>query len=114
MDKDKRMRFSSYYLLAAILLVVSTNVFAKSINVMGPLWLSSEKEWAQFQEDLNTIKSSGVSAISIDVWWGAVEKSGDQQFDWSYYDRVFTLITETGLNIVPIMSFHQCGDNVEG
>ena len=48
----------------------------------------------------------------MDVWWGDVEKAGDNRFDWSYYDRVFREITAAGLEIAPIFSFHQCGGNV--
>ena len=38
--------------------------------------------------------------------------AGDNRFDWSYYDRVFRTITDAGLDIAPILSFHQCGGNV--
>ncbi|MEJ2042028.1 MAG: family 14 glycosylhydrolase [Reinekea sp.] len=82
---------------------------ATSANVMAPLEVN---DWNGFQQHLNTAKSMGVSAVSVDVWWGKVESSGDQSFDWSYYDTVFNSITNAGLHIVPIMSFHQCGGNV--
>ena len=83
-----------------------------SVNVMGPLILTDETQWQSFSVDLDAAKEVGVQAISIDVWWGLVEKDRDQEFDWRYYDRLFDLILSKGLRLVPIMSFHQCGGNV--
>jgi glycosyl hydrolase family 14 len=34
------------------------------------------------------------------------------QFDWSYYDQVFDLNTSKGLDLAPILAFHQAGGNV--
>jgi beta-amylase len=65
-----------------------------------------------FERQLTRVKNYGVDAVSVDVWWGAVEGAGDNQFDWSYYDRLFSTIKNHGLKIVPILSFHQCGGNV--
>jgi hypothetical protein len=76
---------------------------------MAPLYVS---DWSSFESQLDTAKSMGIEAISVDVWWGDVEENGDQQFDWSYYDTIFGKIRNAGLDIVPIMSFHQCGGNV--
>ncbi|MCY6371400.1 family 14 glycosylhydrolase [Clostridium ganghwense] len=78
-------------------------------NVMAPLHVN---DWGQFENELNMAKDMGVNAVSVDVWWGDVEKQEDNQFDWNYYDRVFKEIKDAGLQIVPIMSFHQCGGNV--
>lgn len=78
-------------------------------NVMAPLEVSG---WNQFSSQLSTVKSYGVDAVTVDVWWGKVEGAGDNQFNWSYYDQVFQTITSRGLDIVPIFSFHQCGGNV--
>lgn len=78
-------------------------------NVMAPLEVS---DWNQFSSQLSTVKSYGVDAVTVDVWWGKVEGAGDNQFNWSYYDQVFQTITSRGLDIVPIFSFHQCGGNV--
>lgn len=82
---------------------------ATSANVMAPLEVSN---WGDFENDLSVANSIGVTAVSVDVWWGKVEGAGDQQFDWSYYHDIFGRITNAGLDIVPIMSFHQCGGNV--
>ena len=78
-------------------------------NVMAPLRVT---DWAAFESDLVTVAAYGVDAVSVDVWWGDVEGQADNQFDWSYYDRVFGLITSTGLDLAPILSFHQAGGNV--
>lgn len=94
----------------SLLLFFSTVSFG-GLNVMGPLFIDSEVEWEKFEKRLHDLKKNGVSSISTDVWWGSVE---EQQgiFDWSYYDRIATLIQNSGLKWVPIMSFHQCGGNV--
>lgn len=78
-------------------------------NAMSPLFIS---DWQRFQDDLSLARQMGMDGISVDVWWGDVEKNGDNQFNWSYYDTVFSKIKAAGLKIVPIMSFHQCGGNV--
>ena len=78
-------------------------------NVMAPLEVSN---WMDFGDQLATVKAYGVDAVTVDVWWGEVEAAGDDQFNWSYYDQVFSSITNRGLDIVPIFSFHQCGGNV--
>ncbi|RIJ71368.1 beta-amylase [Nakamurella silvestris] len=79
-----------------------------SANVMAPLEIS---DWAAFDSQLESVKEYGVNGVSVDVWWGKVEKS-DNVFDWSYYDQVFSHITAKSLAVVPILSFHQCGGNV--
>ncbi len=78
-------------------------------NVMAPLKVT---DWADFAADLDVVAGYGVDAVSVDVWWGDVEGAADNRFDWSYYDRVFDLITSKGLDLAPILSFHQAGGNV--
>lgn len=80
-----------------------------SAAVMAPLHVDN---WSEFQTHLNTAAQMGVQAVSVDVWWGDVEGSSDGSFNWSYYDTVFGYITAAGLDVVPIMSFHQAGGNV--
>lgn len=87
----------------------ATADMAHSVNVMAPLEVS---DYNAFENQLASAKNMGTSAVSVDVWWGKVEAAGDQQFDWGYYDDLFGRITNAGLDIVPIMSFHQCGGNV--
>lgn len=76
---------------------------------MAPLIVS---DWAEFKAQIARAKAIGITAISTDVWWGTVEGVADQQFDWSYYDKVSDAILGAGLKWVPILSFHQCGGNV--
>ncbi|SDC87370.1 Glycosyl hydrolase family 14 [Geodermatophilus telluris] len=78
-------------------------------NVMAPLKVT---DWADFEADLDAVAAYGVDAVSVDVWWGDVEGAADNQFDWTYYDRVFDVVTSKGLDLAPILSFHQCGGNV--
>lgn len=78
-------------------------------NVMAPLHVTN---WSEFENQLAIAKSIGVDAVSVDVWWGDVEGAGDEQYNWSYYDTIFGKIVNAGLDIVAIMSFHQCGGNV--
>jgi beta-amylase len=90
-------------------------------DVMAPLIIpgtvsndsgkSYQYTWELFKQHLAAVKAIGVKAVSTDVWWGLVEKTKDT-YDWSYYDQLFKYITEAGLNIHPIMSFHSCGGNV--
>jgi len=76
---------------------------------MAPLVV---EDWDAFNRQLQQAKNIGVTAVSTDVWWGKAEGGADQQFDWSYYDKVSGAIIATGLKWVPILSFLQCGGNV--
>lgn len=88
-------------------------------GVMAPLHLdpaglgvhACRQVWNKFDEQLKLAKSLGAKYVSVDVWWGAVEKV-ERQYDWSYYDVIFGRIIAAGLKIVPIMSLHQCGGNI--
>lgn len=84
----------------------------KTVSVMAPLDITSETQWKQFSQQLQTAKAMGVDAVSTDVWWGRVESKGDEQYDWSYYDRLSDAVIAAGLKWVPILSFHACGGNV--
>lgn len=92
---------------SAALSASASGVF--TANVMAPLRVT---DWNGFRNQLSIAKSMGVDAVSVDVWWGDVEGAGDQIFDWSYYNTIFSEITNAGLDIVAIMSFHQAGGNV--
>lgn len=111
--KVKRKVTWSVSLLLIINLIVFNLSFADAsdmtFNVMAPLNVS---DWSQFESDLALAKTMGVDAVSVDVWWGDVEKNADNQFDWTYYDTAFEKIRDKKLKIVAIMSFHQCGVNV--
>lgn len=77
--------------------------------VMAPLEVRNQAEMETFERLIDEAKRAGVNAVSVDVWWGKVEKDGDQVFDWSYYDTIFQKIRDRNLKIAPIISFHRCG-----
>ncbi|MCM3789158.1 family 14 glycosylhydrolase [Domibacillus indicus] len=80
------------------------------LYVMAPL--TEITDWEAFEEKLKTMKENGVYALTTDIWWGMVEGKGDNQFDWSYYEKYAQAVQASGLKWVPIMSTHQCGGNV--
>ncbi|WP_052444191.1 family 14 glycosylhydrolase [Flammeovirga sp. OC4] len=92
----------------------------KSFRVMGPLHVKThnpkrllqDHDWLTVSRQLDRMRDIGVSAVSIDIWWGLVEGTQSNVFDWSYYDNMVKLIESKGLNWVPILSFHQAGGNV--
>lgn len=83
---------------------------------MAPLWIDSDA-WTddQFSRELETVKAMGVQRISVDVWWGKVAQwdtpanPGAWTFTWDYYDQIFKKIIQSGLKVVPILSFHAAG-----
>ena len=85
----------------------------KSFNVMAPLHvmhyynseIEEERDWAKFRNQLTECKNMGVDGVSVDVWWGYVEKENNS-FSWKYYDKIFLEIKSKGLKIIPILSFH--------
>ncbi|MEH0156627.1 family 14 glycosylhydrolase [Limibacter armeniacum] len=89
-------------------------------RVMGPLHVKAtshrklleDEQWFEFDRQLKLIKETGVTAVSIDVWWGLVQANGENSYDWRYYDTIVRKIRSNGLNWVPILSFHQAGGNV--
>lgn len=87
------------------------------INVMAPLYMRGwdkpgDAQWNDFVSDLSEAKKMGVDGVAVDVWWGLVQNTSDPtKFNWSYYEKVFQAITNAGLKIDPMMSFHQCGGN---
>lgn len=92
-----------------------------TIAVMAPLLVADpaaglnqdewRHAWSKFDEQLATAKRLGAQAVSVDIWWGLVEKV-ERQYDWSYYDTISDHIINAGLKWVPIMSLHQCGGNI--
>jgi len=68
-----------------------------------------KQQWDDFKRQLKIAKKIGIDAISIDVWWGVVEREADNVFDWQYYDKIINVIESADLHWVPIMSFHRCG-----
>jgi beta-amylase len=68
--------------------------------------------WETFENDLRWAKQNGFYAITVDFWWGDMEKNGDQQFDFSYVQRFAQSVRNAGMKMIPIISTHQCGGNV--
>jgi hypothetical protein len=103
-----------------VFLLTSTTLFSPTTSanintdykayVMAPL--TKITNWSDFSKQLVTLKNNGVYALTTDVWWGDVEKNGNNQFDWSYYRQYAQVVRESGLKWVPILSTHQCGGNV--
>ncbi|KAK8842101.1 beta-amylase [Tritrichomonas musculus] len=57
------------------------------------------------------LKEGKVDGVMIDVWWGLVE-SKPRKYKWEGYDQVFKVIKDSGLEIVTVLSFHQCAGNI--
>jgi len=62
-------------------------------------------------QQLAKLKQGSVDGVMTDVWWGIVEQQPNQ-YDWSAYSTLFKLVSDAGLKIKTIMSFHACGGNV--
>ncbi|WHX79422.1 family 14 glycosylhydrolase [Priestia flexa] len=81
--------------------------------LMAPLKKVTEfTTWEAFENDLRKAKQNGFYAVTVDFWWGDMEKNGDQQFDFSYAQRFAQAARNAGIKMVPIISTHQCGGNV--
>lgn len=84
-----------------------------NFNAMAPLHvmhyydpnIEESKDWDLLRKQLIECKEMGIDAISVDVWWGLVEKKNNK-FDWEYYFKIFKEITSNNLDIIPIISFH--------
>lgn len=48
----------------------------------------------------------------IDVWWGYVEHTQPNDYDFSAYKALFDKVASYGLKIQCVMSFHAAGPNV--
>jgi len=105
-------------LVAPIILSAETRKF--DVDVMGPLTIgdpydlndeNSQKEWVEFEKNLQVLKRYGIDGVTIDIWWGVVQ-SGSTVYNWEYYDKVDEVVKRVGMKWVPIFSFHQLGENV--
>jgi beta-amylase len=83
-----------------------------SYKVSVMLNLPDITDFSTFDTQLATMKNNGVKVVEVDMWWNHFEPTARNQFNWSYYQNVFTHIKSAGLLIAPIFSFHQCGGNV--
>ncbi|KAI5083026.1 hypothetical protein GOP47_0002769 [Adiantum capillus-veneris] len=86
------------------------------IYVMLPLGVITEQNTVdnpdKVLQDFKTLKSAKVDGVMVDCWWGLVESEKPQNFNWSGYKHLFSLVKEAGLKLQVVMSFHQCGGNV--
>ena len=85
------------------------SILASETYAMADLWVT---DWNHFRSQLMQAKELGIEGISVDVWWGRVQQSSPDQFDWGYYHRIFKEIRDAQLKIIPILSTHACGGNV--
>ncbi len=90
--------------------IIEHNKHKRTLNVMAPLRVTD----ANMKDlDAKLEKLKGVAdGVSFDVWWGDVQKDGEDKFNWSNYDKAFELTKKKGLKVIPILSFHKCGGNV--
>ena len=55
---------------------------------------------------LKALKLAGVHGIAVEVWWGIVERFSPFVYNWSLYEELFKLISESGLKLHVALSFH--------
>ncbi|XP_057982222.1 inactive beta-amylase 4, chloroplastic isoform X3 [Malania oleifera] len=55
---------------------------------------------------LKALKLAGVHGIAVEVWWGIVERCSPCTYNWSLYEELFRLISESGLKLHVALSFH--------
>ncbi|KAF8409738.1 hypothetical protein HHK36_005817 [Tetracentron sinense] len=55
---------------------------------------------------LKALKLAGVHGITVEVWWGIVERYSPLAYNWSLYEELFKLISESGLKLHVALSFH--------
>ncbi|MEO5371453.1 MAG: family 14 glycosylhydrolase [Magnetococcus sp. DMHC-1] len=77
---------------------------------MAPL-IVKDGNWPSFKGLLEEAKNIGVEAVTVDIWWGKVMQDRHSP-DWEYYIKIFRIICDHGLDIVPIFSLHHGGGSV--
>lgn len=61
---------------------------------------------------LHTFKRAGVEGVMVDVWWGICERRAPRDYDFTAYKRLFRMVSDAGLKIQAVLSFHAAGSNV--
>jgi len=61
---------------------------------------------------LQTFKKAGIEGVMVDVWWGIVERRAPKDYDFTAYKRLFRMVSDSGLKIQAVLSFHAAGSNV--
>jgi len=80
------------------------------VFVMAPLFKIDD--WQTFKKQLMVLKKEGVYGVTTDIWWGDVEKTEDNNFDWRYYKDYARTVQEAGIKWVPILSTHALGSYI--
>ncbi|KAF6153756.1 hypothetical protein GIB67_000989 [Kingdonia uniflora] len=55
---------------------------------------------------MKALKLAGVHGITVEVWWGIVERSSPLDYNWSLYEELFKMISGSGLKLHVALSFH--------
>ncbi|XP_021288024.1 inactive beta-amylase 4, chloroplastic isoform X1 [Herrania umbratica] len=55
---------------------------------------------------LKALKLAGVHGIGVEVCWGIVERFSPFDYNWSLYEELFKLISDSGLKLHVALSFH--------
>ncbi|XP_010270251.2 PREDICTED: inactive beta-amylase 4, chloroplastic, partial [Nelumbo nucifera] len=55
---------------------------------------------------LKALKLAGVHGIAVEVWWGIVERYAPFSYNWSLYEELFKLISDSGFKLHISLSFH--------
>jgi beta-amylase len=91
-----------------------------TINVMSDLLVGdpdnvdsdkSKAALADFRRQLDETKKLRMDGVSMDFWWGLIEKE-QGKYDFSYYHKLTDEVIKAGLDVTTVLSFHQCGGNV--
>jgi len=83
-----------------------------TVDAMAPLLIDNDIEMAKFKNDIRYAKEKGVKSISVDVWSGVVQKAGEEKFDWSIYEKMFSVLKQNDMGILVNFSEHPCGGNI--
>lgn len=73
---------------------------------VGPSGDMTIKKMKAIRASLRALKVAGVHGVAVEVWWGVVERFSPWTYDWSLYEQLFKLISETGLKLHAALSFH--------
>jgi beta-amylase len=49
--------------------------------------------------ELETLKSVGTDGVMVDCWWGIVEATSPQVYNWSGYRHLFAMIRDARLKL---------------
>ena len=55
---------------------------------------------------LRAMKLAGVHGIAVEVWWGVVERFSPSEYNWSLYEELFRMVSQSGLKLHVALCFH--------